>query len=111
MSQYDAQDDFSQSIDACYGAIRERVAAGGPSWHGPGQNLRRQAAAVERAAMNLRGHVDNLRDLSSRGRRPVAEYEAAAAWLPDLEAAAETMKALCSVASRVSDQSERGGSG
>jgi hypothetical protein len=29
---YDATDDFSRSIDDCYRAIRERVAAGGKTW-------------------------------------------------------------------------------
>jgi len=29
---YDAAVDFSRSIDACYRAIRERVAAGGKGW-------------------------------------------------------------------------------
>jgi len=29
---YDAADDFSRSLDACYAAIRERVAAGGKGW-------------------------------------------------------------------------------
>lgn len=57
-------------------------------------DIKQQAAAVERAAVNWRGHVDNLRDLSERGKRPVSEYEMAAAWLPDLEAAAVTMRKL-----------------
>jgi hypothetical protein len=113
MSDFDPRDDFERSLEQAYGSIRERVAAGGPGWQAPPNvDLKRQAAAVERAAMNWRGHVDNLRDLSSRGRRPKTEYEAAAAWVPDLEAAAETMKALCvSVASRVSGNSERGADG
>jgi len=29
---YDAEDDFSRSIDECYRVIRERVARGGPTW-------------------------------------------------------------------------------
>lgn len=57
-----------------------------------------QAAAVERAAVNWRGHVNNLRDLVARGRRPQHEYDMAVAWLPDLEAAAETMRGLASQA-------------
>jgi N6-adenosine-specific RNA methylase IME4 len=32
---YDAADDFSKSIDACYEAIRARRAAGGPGWEPP----------------------------------------------------------------------------
>jgi hypothetical protein len=109
MTEYDARDDFERSLDLAYGEVRQRMANGGPGWHP--NDIARQAAAVERAAMNWRGHLNNLRDLSSRGRRPVSEYEAALAWVPDLEAAAETMKALCRVASRVSGNSERGGSG
>lgn len=56
--------------------------------------LNQQAAAVERAAVNWRGHVNNLRDLAERGKRPTSEYEMAAAWAPDLEAAAITMRTL-----------------
>lgn len=109
MSDFDPRDDFERSLDLAYGTIRERVAAGGPGWQAPPNvDLKRQAAAVERAAMNWRGHVDNLRDLSSRGKRPVLEYEIAAAWLPDLEAAAETMKALCA---RVSGKEPERGEG
>ena len=29
---YDAANDFSRSLDDCYRAIRERVAAGGKAW-------------------------------------------------------------------------------
>jgi hypothetical protein len=29
---YDAADDFEKSINACYGAVRERMANGGPGW-------------------------------------------------------------------------------
>ena len=29
---YDAADDFSRSLDDCYRAVRERVAAGGKGW-------------------------------------------------------------------------------
>jgi len=29
---YDAADDFARSLDACYAAIRARVAAGGEGW-------------------------------------------------------------------------------
>jgi hypothetical protein len=32
---YDAADDFSRSLDACYAAIRERVARGGEGWTPP----------------------------------------------------------------------------
>jgi hypothetical protein len=29
---YDAADDFGRSLDACYAAVRARVAAGGEGW-------------------------------------------------------------------------------
>jgi hypothetical protein len=32
---YDAADDFSRSLDNCYAAVRERVAAGGKGWEPP----------------------------------------------------------------------------
>lgn len=57
-------------------------------------SLKQQAAAVARAAVNRRGHVENLSHLVARGKRQQAEYDMAAAWLPDLEAAAETMGRL-----------------
>lgn len=59
-----------------------------------GPTLSQQAAAVERAAANFRGHVLNLQDLAARGKRPQTEYDMAAAWLPDLEGAALTMRWL-----------------
>lgn len=59
-----------------------------------GPTLSQQAAAVERAAANWRGHVLNLRELAQCGKRPQSEYDMAAAWLPDLEGAALTMRWL-----------------
>lgn len=59
-----------------------------------GPTLSQQAEAVERAAANWRGHVLNLRELALRGKRPQSEYDMAAAWLPDLEGAALTMRWL-----------------
>lgn len=56
--------------------------------------LAQQTAAVERASANLRGHVLNLQDLAARGKRPQSEHDMAAAWLPDLEGAALTMRWL-----------------
>jgi hypothetical protein len=56
--------------------------------------LEQQAAAVERAAVNQRGHVNNLRDLVARGRRPAFELEMQEAWTPALEDAAITMRSL-----------------
>jgi hypothetical protein len=35
LDTYDATDDFSRSVDDCYAAIRERVAAGGKRWEPP----------------------------------------------------------------------------
>jgi hypothetical protein len=57
-----------------------------------GPTLSQQVAAVERAAANWRGHVLNLRELALRGKRPQSEHDMAAAWLPDLEGAALTMR-------------------
>jgi hypothetical protein len=59
-----------------------------------GTTLRHQASAVERAACNLRGHVDNLRSLVERGKRPAAELEEQAGWLPALEEAACTLRRI-----------------
>lgn len=56
--------------------------------------LREQIAAVERAAINHRGHCENLRTLVSKRKRPEHELQFAASWLPALEAAAETMRRL-----------------
>jgi hypothetical protein len=33
--EYDAERDFSESINECYRAVRERIAAGGPPWTPP----------------------------------------------------------------------------
>ena len=51
-----------------------------------------QCAAVELAALNLRGHVENLEGLVKRGRRTQAELDIPKARLPALEAAAKTMR-------------------
>jgi hypothetical protein len=59
-----------------------------------GTTLRHQAAAVERAACNLRGHVANLGDLVARGKRPAAELWQQEAWLDALMEAAVTMRRL-----------------
>jgi len=56
--------------------------------------LAAQAAAVERAAVNWRGHCVNLRDLAQRNKRPQSEFDMAVAWLPDLQAAARTMREM-----------------
>jgi CTP synthase (UTP-ammonia lyase) len=54
--------------------------------------LAKQLAAVQRAVINLRGHVANLSGLAERGKRPRIEYEMAAAWFKDLEAAGNTFE-------------------
>jgi hypothetical protein len=56
--------------------------------------LTTQATAVRRAAINHAGHVNNLRDLVARGKRPQHELDIAAQWLPALLAAADTMETL-----------------
>lgn len=60
--------------------------------------INQQAAAVERAAVNWRGHVQNLADLAARGKRPQHEHDMAAEWLPHLEAAATTIRKLATEA-------------
>jgi hypothetical protein len=57
-------------------------------------SLAEQAAAVRRAAINHNGHVNNLRDLVARKKRPEHEFEIAVQWLPALLAAADTMEAM-----------------
>lgn len=53
-----------------------------------------QTLAVQRAAANLRGHVENLRNLVERRKRPQHELDEAVRWLPHLEAAARSMEWL-----------------
>lgn len=57
-------------------------------------SLERQAAAVERAACNQAGYVKNLRGLVETRKRPAHELNIAEDWLPDLQAAAVTMRKL-----------------
>ena len=45
---YDATADFAASIDECYRAIRERVAAGGPGWGGWRTDVRGHAGGQAR---------------------------------------------------------------
>jgi hypothetical protein len=56
--------------------------------------LEQQAQAVERAAVNQRGHVNNLELLVARGRRSKEEFEMQEAWTPALEDAAITMRRI-----------------
>lgn len=51
-----------------------------------------QATAVETAAANLRGHVDNLRGLVAARRRSEMDLHIAEDRLPALEAAALTLR-------------------
>jgi hypothetical protein len=57
-------------------------------------SLAAQATAVRRAAVNLKGHVDNLRRLVALRQRREDELEVAQSWLPALTAAADTVEAL-----------------
>ena len=57
-------------------------------------DIHTQAAAVERAAMNLRGHIEIVEDLIRKKRRTEAELTLSRSWLPELEAAAKTLKWL-----------------
>jgi hypothetical protein len=59
--------------------------------------LEQQAAAVERAAVNQRGHIDNLRSLLARKKRSLAELIQQAEWAPALEEAAVTLRSLANV--------------
>lgn len=64
-----------------------------------GISLTVQATAVRRAAVNLKGHIGNLKGLVARRQRPEFELEIAQGWLPALTAAADTMETLAAAAS------------
>lgn len=53
-----------------------------------------QATAVETAAANLRGHVDNLRNLVAANKRSEMDLHIAEMRLPALEAAAVTLRQM-----------------
>ena len=53
--------------------------------------IRAQADAVTLAAMSQRSHVETLRALVARGKRPQTELDLSSAGLPPLQAAAVTM--------------------
>jgi hypothetical protein len=53
-----------------------------------------QVMAVERAAINLKGHIDILRDLVAKKKRDPSTLEIKESWLPELEAALNTLKWL-----------------
>lgn len=54
--------------------------------------IEQQAASVEITAANLRGHIENLKNLVARNKRPAAELEIFVDRLPSLEAAAKTLR-------------------
>ncbi len=56
--------------------------------------LDQQATAVETAAANLRGHVDNLRGLVAANKRSEMDLHIAEDRLPALEAAAVTLRQM-----------------
>ena len=54
-------------------------------------SIKEQAAAVEIAAVNARGHMDNLSILVERGKRPPHDLDLVCKRLPLLEQAAKTL--------------------
>lgn len=58
--------------------------------------IEQQAAAVEISAANLRGHVNNLRELVQRNKRSAAELQIFVDRLPELDAAAKTLRWMAS---------------
>jgi hypothetical protein len=57
-------------------------------------SVEQQAAAVEIAAVNLRGHIDNLHRLIALKKRGPAELDIFVDRLPAMEAAAKTLRWL-----------------
>ena len=57
-------------------------------------DIQAQAAAVVRAAMNLRAHIHTVEDLIRQKRRTEAELTLSRSFLLDLEAAAKTLEWL-----------------
>ena len=55
-------------------------------------DLKAQLAAVERAAMNLRAHIQLVEGLIRQKKRGEQELALSRSWLPDLEAAVKTLK-------------------
>jgi hypothetical protein len=53
-----------------------------------------QIDAVERAVVNLEGHINILRDLVAKKKRDPIVLIAKESWLPDLKAALETLRWL-----------------
>lgn len=57
-------------------------------------DIKAQVAAVERAAMNLRAHIELVEGLIRQKKREEPELALSRSWLPDLEAAVKTLKWL-----------------
>ena len=51
-----------------------------------------QILAVERAVVNLRGSIDILKNLVAKKQRDPIELQMKESWLPEIEAALETLK-------------------
>lgn len=51
-----------------------------------------QISAVERAVVNLEGHIEILRDLVKKKKRDPIVLAMKESWLPDLQAALETLR-------------------
>lgn len=51
-----------------------------------------QIAAVERAVVNLEGHISILRDLVAKKKRDPIVLTSKEHWLPELRAALETLR-------------------
>lgn len=56
--------------------------------------LNDQIAGVERAVVNLRGSIEILRNLVAKKQRDPIELAMKESWLPELEAALNTLKWL-----------------
>ena len=57
-------------------------------------DIKAQVAAVERATMNLRAHIELVEGLIRQKKREEPELALSRSWLPDLEAATKTLKWL-----------------
>ena len=56
--------------------------------------LEAQITAVERAVVNLKGHIEILQDLVAKKKRDPVVLESKVTWLPELEASLVTLKWL-----------------
>ena len=54
--------------------------------------IKDQILAVERSVVNLRGHIEILKDLVAQKKRNPDVLLTKESWLPDLEAALATLK-------------------